>query len=574
MKKFLLFLILFTFIFLLSPLSFATETLEILTYYPAPYGVYSQLQTGVDEHKLAIGSLSGNPFTNSISYIGFNTIRNATTSDWLFDGNGTGSGGAIIYATITGELKFVPVASYTTQDNTYPDNSLLGKDLLTLSETNGVTISIHQYPGMPIFTPNYNALTIENSIGNANTDVNVNIQGNPGGSSSRKLSVNFKPNINQSKGWYTMWDGNDSKYKLGELTTMTGAVESPKIVIQNDGKVGIGETTPSHSLDIMNTAAGADLEGIQIHNNSANLNTSSSIVFTNSTNDLYRSAKISAIRTDSPASGSCDLSFWTGKATILTECMRLKSEDTANSDEVCEIIKNDDSATPAGGAILTLRNSNTNLNRLASLNFDFAGGTSQDFARIIVKRVNTGNADMWFQLAKPDPGSGVTLCNNKMIIYSDGKVAIGDPIVAPDAMHVLRINGRIQKSGCDFVITHPLDSNKELVHSSLEGPESGVYYRGESQLTKGSAVIALPNYFEALTKKENRTALLTCIDGWSPLYVDGKIEDGKFVVKTGQVGNTNQKFYWEVKAVRADVETLAVEQSKDSTIDKQEQKKD
>jgi hypothetical protein len=44
MKKLLLISMFFTFTFLLLPLSFATETLEILTYYPAPYGVYQTLE--------------------------------------------------------------------------------------------------------------------------------------------------------------------------------------------------------------------------------------------------------------------------------------------------------------------------------------------------------------------------------------------------------------------------------------------------------------------------------------------------------------------------------------------------
>jgi len=115
----------------------------------------------------------------------------------------------------------------------------------------------------------------------------------------------------------------------------------------------------------------------------------------------------------------------------------------------------------------------------------------------------------------------------------------------------------------NFKIDHPLDpDNKWLYHSTLEGPEIGVYYRGEAQLKNGQAIIELPDYFEALTSEKDRTALLTCLDDWSPLYIKGDIVNGKFTVKTTSEGNQNQKFYWEVKAVRKDIPPLVVEKDK------------
>jgi hypothetical protein len=51
-----------------------------------------------------------------------------------------------------------------------------------------------------------------------------------------------------------------------------------------------------------------------------------------------------------------------------------------------------------------------------------------------------------------------------------------------------------------FVIDHPIISSKYLVHACLEGPESGVYYRGKSEIESGKAeeTITLPDYVEAL----------------------------------------------------------------------------
>ena len=106
------------------------------------------------------------------------------------------------------------------------------------------------------------------------------------------------------------------------------------------------------------------------------------------------------------------------------------------------------------------------------------------------------------------------------------------------------------------------DSHRRLIHSSLEGPEHAVFYRGEARLKNGKAIVKLPDYFESLTRKEGRTVLLTCKNGWSPLYVEGEIENGKFVVKTTKEGNLNQEFYWEVKGVRKDIPILIPEQIK------------
>jgi hypothetical protein len=114
-----------------------------------------------------------------------------------------------------------------------------------------------------------------------------------------------------------------------------------------------------------------------------------------------------------------------------------------------------------------------------------------------------------------------------------------------------------------FRITHPRDETKYLTHSCLEGPENGVYYRGEGMTTDSWAEITLPDYFEALTLKEGRTVYLT------PLFEDdaeiigtvaaSRVVDGRFRVWSAV---PSQKFYWEVMAVRGDVPELQVVQDR------------
>lgn len=106
-----------------------------------------------------------------------------------------------------------------------------------------------------------------------------------------------------------------------------------------------------------------------------------------------------------------------------------------------------------------------------------------------------------------------------------------------------------------FDIPYPGDPTKRLLHSCLEGPEYGVYYRGEAQLSNGVAIIALPEYFEALTIPSNRTIHLT------PMFEGGEaishlaysaVVDGRFIVRATDSNNPSQKFSWILYAVRSD----------------------
>ncbi|MCX5692086.1 MAG: hypothetical protein NTX47_00130 [Candidatus Omnitrophica bacterium] len=147
---------------------------------------------------------------------------------------------------------------------------------------------------------------------------------------------------------------------------------------------------------------------------------------------------------------------------------------------------------------------------------------------------------------------------NDFFISTTGNVGIG----ATSPVYKLQVAGSFAATYKNFEITHPLDPNKILTHSSIEGPEHAVYYRGEAQLVNSEAVITLPDYFEALTRKENRTVQLTPIKGFSLLYVSEEVMEGKFKVRAADGGNPSQRFYWEVKAVRADIPELVAEKEK------------
>jgi hypothetical protein len=113
----------------------------------------------------------------------------------------------------------------------------------------------------------------------------------------------------------------------------------------------------------------------------------------------------------------------------------------------------------------------------------------------------------------------------------------------------------ITNSGKTFVINHPIDNSKYLVHACLEGPESGVYYRGKSEIkiNEDYTEIELPEYVEFICKE--LTAYVTPIyNGYERFLSVSEVESGVFRVY-GKPG----KFNWYVMGTR---ETIEVEPEK------------
>ena len=106
-----------------------------------------------------------------------------------------------------------------------------------------------------------------------------------------------------------------------------------------------------------------------------------------------------------------------------------------------------------------------------------------------------------------------------------------------------------------FDIPHPTKKGHRLRHVCLEGPESGVYFRG--RLTD-SNIIEIPDYWRGLVDVETITVSLTQIGSSQDLIVDGITDWGqKIKVKSGSASRID--CYYVVHGERKDGEKLIVE---------------
>jgi hypothetical protein len=117
----------------------------------------------------------------------------------------------------------------------------------------------------------------------------------------------------------------------------------------------------------------------------------------------------------------------------------------------------------------------------------------------------------------------------------------------------LEINGEISATNKSFVIDHPTKQGMKLRYGSLEGPENGVYARGE---LKNSNIIILPDHWVGLVHQDSYSVHLTPIGKGSSLYVE-KIEN--YNVYIADDNNNPIHCYYSIWAERKDIPKLITE---------------
>ena len=147
------------------------------------------------------------------------------------------------------------------------------------------------------------------------------------------------------------------------------------------------------------------------------------------------------------------------------------------------------------------------------------------------------------QFSKSGTGSSIMVIDTL-----NSRVGIG--LTNPE--YDLEVNGEISATLKSFIINHPTKPGMRLRHTSLEGPENGVYFRGE---LKGKNVIELPDYWTGLVDETTISVHLTPI-GNKTIFVK-EIRDNKVFVGA----RLFQKIhcFYSVWAERKDVPKLKVE---------------
>lgn len=113
----------------------------------------------------------------------------------------------------------------------------------------------------------------------------------------------------------------------------------------------------------------------------------------------------------------------------------------------------------------------------------------------------------------------------------------------------VRVTGTLFKGGGGFEIDHPVDPrNRSLSHSFVESPDMLNVYSGTATTDDtGHAVVALPDYFEALN--QDFRYQLTAIGQMAHAAVAAEIRGNRFTIQTDKPA---VKVCWQVTGVRKD----------------------
>lgn len=406
-----------------------------------------------------------------------------------------------------------------------------------------------------------NNLTVTATVQATETDITQNVANNGLNIEAKWVKDNYLPGIiwttsdnNATKPKAGIWiseHDSGSRLYLGTSNAYATGITNKAITIHESGSVGIGMTGPGANLDVSGASNKAGQISLQLRSgNTADNYESNQVTLGYANTAQYRHAIKTRHHGGQAAGNAIDFYVWQ------------YGTESGAADRI------------GGLHTMTLNGGNVGIGATGpEAKLDVNGD-------VIVAGAIKGRYKDTPELDKNRSDSTkkvleVVAKQKAAIIQGYGRGATATPEKYPPHLFallydydshstpgILDINTGFFKT---FIIDHPLDDDKYLLHATLEGPEGAVYYRGTARLNNGRAQIQLPPYFEALTRAEGRTVLLTNVDGFDPLAVltqDGaQIRDGRFIVVSSNK-ESNQVFDWEVKAIRQDVQALEVEPSK------------
>jgi hypothetical protein len=187
-----------------------------------------------------------------------------------------------------------------------------------------------------------------------------------------------------------------------------------------------------------------------------------------------------------------------------------------------------------------------------------------DILDLIVRRLYaTENVRIAACYDSDDNGGGCPIDLDNVRLYVGGDTVINRDTLIRRNLAVLGnccIAGNLTKGSGTFDIVHPLEEEKRLRHSFIEGPRYDNIYRNKVRLTKGKATVNLdtdcvspggqtmtPGTWEKLNR--NPDIFLQNLEGWSRLK--GKITGSTLEIKC-EDENCMDLVSWMVVAERQD----------------------
>jgi hypothetical protein len=176
-------------------------------------------------------------------------------------------------------------------------------------------------------------------------------------------------------------------------------------------------------------------------------------------------------------------------------------------------------------------------------------GTANETSNAVSYGGGTSSADAATVLLFYTASSvNTTVGTERMRITHEGRVGIG----TQSPGYELEVNGSIVGTSKSFLIEHPTQTGKKLMHACIEGPENGVYFRGRSQETG----IQAPEYWSGLVDIDSMTVDVTPIGPNQSIYVDRIDDNGDICV--GSNTNESLNYFYVVYGERKDIDKLEV----------------
>lgn len=170
----------------------------------------------------------------------------------------------------------------------------------------------------------------------------------------------------------------------------------------------------------------------------------------------------------------------------------------------------------------------------------------------------SGDTNRWVLYANAGAESGANAGSDFAIgAYADNGTWLDNYISITRSTGDVQVTNTLSKGGGSFLIDHPLDpTNRNLIHSFVEGPRADLIYRGKVQLVNGAAQVSIDavsnmteGTFEVLTRHAEAEVFVQNKSGWA--NVRGEVVGGVLHIEC-QDPTSRDTVAWLVVAERAD----------------------